>query len=143
MTDQRDDEPIGTEKDTAEWTTGAGVTSRLVAVAIDCRDPEVLVAFWCEALGYRVLNRWNDARGTRYTEIGTEDVVLLFQQVGDPKTVKNRLHLDIAPVHGSRDEEARRLVALGARVVDEAVGLPWVVLRDPEDNEFCVLPPRS
>lgn len=65
------------------------------------------------------------------------------RQLAEPKAVKNRLHLDIAPVRGSRDDEARRLVALGARVVSEAVGLPWVVLRDPECNEFCVLPPRS
>ncbi len=120
------------------------MTSRLVAIAIDSQDPEVLAAFWCDALGYGVRNRWDDdPHGTRYVEIGTDDVVLLFQQVAEPKTVKNRLHLDIAPVHGSQDDETQRLVALGARVVDEALGLPWVVLGDPEDNEFCVLPPRS
>lgn len=118
------------------------MTSRLVAVAIDCHDAEVVAAFWCEALGYQELNRWNDGHGTRYLEIGSDDVVLLFQEVGESKTVKNRLHLDIAPQNDSQDDEVRRLVRHGARVTDEATGLPWVVLGDPEDNEFCVLPPR-
>jgi hypothetical protein len=57
------------------------VTSRLVAVAIDCHDADVVTAFWCEALGHQELNRWNDGRGTRYLEIGSDDVVLLFQEV--------------------------------------------------------------
>ena len=93
------------------------MTSRLVAVALDCRDPEALAAFWC--------------------------AVLLFQPVHEDKAVKNRLHLDIAPVQGSQADEVTRLVGLGASVLDDGPTLPWVVLADPEDNEFCVLPPRS
>lgn len=56
------------------------MTSRLVTVAIDSQDPEVLAAFWCEALGYEVLDRWNDDHGTSYLEVGTDDVMLLFQE---------------------------------------------------------------
>lgn len=120
------------------------MTSRLVAVALDCRDPEALAAFWCAALGYRVRERWSDAVGTRYVETQDGDgAVLLFQPVREDKTVKNRLHLDIAPVQGSQADEVARLVGLGASLLDDDPALPWVVLADPEDNEFCVLPPRA
>lgn len=119
------------------------MTSRLVAVALDCRDPEALAAFWCAALGYRVREWWSDAVGTRYVETqGGDGAVLLFQPVREDKTVKNRLHLDIAPVQGSQADEVTRLVGLGASLLDDRPALPWVVLADPEGNEFCVLPPR-
>ncbi|MFI6354770.1 VOC family protein [Streptomyces sp. NPDC050743] len=65
---------------------------------------------------------------------------LLFQRVPEPKTVKNRLHLDLHPGEGRRADEVARLRALGARVLDE-VKEPsgaWVVMADPEGNEFCV-----
>ena len=65
---------------------------------------------------------------------------LLFQRVPEPKTVKNRLHIDVHTGPGERDAEAERLVALGARIlhaVDEPGG-SWLVLADPEGNEFCV-----
>ena len=120
------------------------MTSRLVAVALDCRDPEVLAAFWCAALDYRVRERWTDAVGAGYVETGDGDsAVLLFQPVHEGKAVKNRLHLDIAPTQGSQAHEIDRLVGLGASVLDDDSALPWTVLADPEGNEFCVLPPRS
>ncbi|MGW2519491.1 VOC family protein [Streptomyces sp. NPDC001617] len=65
---------------------------------------------------------------------------LLFQRVPEVKTVKNRLHLDLHPGAGRRDGEVERLVGLGASVlrrVKEAAG-EWVVMADPEGNEFCV-----
>ncbi|MYR35799.1 hypothetical protein GTX14_00465 [Streptomyces sp. SID4944] len=65
---------------------------------------------------------------------------LLFQRVPEPKTVKNRLHIDVHTPPGERDAEAERLVGLGARIlraVDEQGG-SWLVLADPEGNEFCV-----
>ena len=115
------------------------MTSRLVAVALDCRDPETLAAFWCAALGYRVREWWSDAAGTGYVETGDGDgAVLLFQPVHEDKAVKNRLHLDIAPVQGSQADEVTRLVGLGASMLDDGPVLPRVVLADPEGNEFCV-----
>ena len=57
--------------------------------------------------------------------------------------MKNRLHLAVAPVQGSQADEVTRLVGLGASMLDDDSALPWVVLADPEGNEFCVLPPRS
>jgi hypothetical protein len=65
--------------------------------------------------------------------------------VDDPKQGKNRLHLDVAPNAGDDQEaEVNRLLRLGARQVDIGQGddVSWVVLADPEDNEFCVLSPR-
>ncbi|MCQ4119455.1 VOC family protein [Rhodococcus tibetensis] len=67
---------------------------------------------------------------------------LLFQPVADEKAVKNRLHLDIAPSSRTQDGEVQRLLALGARLRSDDPRVPWVVLTDPEGNEFCVLPPR-
>jgi hypothetical protein len=66
----------------------------------------------------------------------------LFIDVPDSKQVKNRMHLDLRPVEGTRDVELIRLTDLGATVVDDrrsADGTGWVVLADPECNEFCVL----
>jgi len=118
--------------------------SRLVAVALDCHDPEALAAFWCAALGYRVRERWSDAAGTGYGETGDGDgVVLLFQPVREDKAVKNRLHLDVAPVQGSQADEVTRLVGLGASMLDDGPVLPWVVLPIPRATSSALLPPRS
>lgn len=67
---------------------------------------------------------------------------LLFIEVPERKQVKNRLHFDLRPGDGSRDEELARLVSLGATQVDDRRnpdGTGWVVLADPEGNEFCIL----
>ena len=67
---------------------------------------------------------------------------LVFVTVPEGKTVKNRLHLDLRPVDCSHAEEVERLTSLGARRADIGQGqVPWVVLTDPEGNEFCVLGP--
>jgi hypothetical protein len=65
---------------------------------------------------------------------------LLFQRVPEPKTGKNRLHLDLHPGDGAREAEVERLTALGARVLREVreQGGAWTVMYDPEGNEFCV-----
>jgi hypothetical protein len=66
-----------------------------------------------------------------------------FARVAEGKTVKNRLHLDVNPTDREQDEEVRRLLGLGARPVDVGQGEEsWVVLADPEGNEFCVLAGR-
>jgi hypothetical protein len=65
---------------------------------------------------------------------------LVFVRVPESKTVKNRLHMDVSPIDRGLDEEVDRLIALGARRVDVGQGeKAWVVLGDPEGNEFCVL----
>jgi catechol 2,3-dioxygenase-like lactoylglutathione lyase family enzyme len=125
------------------------MVSRVIAVAVDCRDAEVLATFWCAALGAEVDRRWRDMYGVEYVQIGTgEGPLLLFQPVPegrcdeDVTQRKNCLHLDIAPVTGTQEEEVARLLDLGASRLADDPDLPWVVLADPEGNEFCVLPPR-
>jgi predicted enzyme related to lactoylglutathione lyase len=116
--------------------------ARPIAVAVDARDPESLAAFWRAVLGTDVVQRWTDAHGTAYVGIGlVGEVELLFQGVPAPTEGKNRVHLDVA-AESDQQAEVDRLVALGARVLDEAPDHPWIVLTDPEGNEFCVLPPR-
>jgi hypothetical protein len=125
------------------------MTSKLTELAIDCTDPVGLARFWCAVLGYEVQDQ-DDGLVT----IGPRDVVgegapgpvpptLTFAHVPEPKTAKNRLHLDVSPADREQDEEVRRLVELGARHVDVGQGdESWVVLADPEGNEFCVLATR-
>ena len=65
--------------------------------------------------------------------------------VADPKTVKNRVHLDLTSSAADRDQEIDRLIALGARRVDigQTGAESWTVLADPEGNEFCVVRPKE
>ncbi|MET9849365.1 VOC family protein [Streptomyces ossamyceticus] len=108
-------------------------------VVVDAADPVALGRWWAEALGWVVVN---DA--PQEYEIRPEpDRVpgLLFTPVPEAKTVKNRLHLDFRPV--DQAAEVSRLLALGARHADVGQGdASWVVLMDPEGNEFCVLSGR-
>jgi predicted enzyme related to lactoylglutathione lyase len=66
---------------------------------------------------------------------------LVFVKVSEPKRAKNRVHLDLLPLDGSQDQEVARFVSLGARIVEDRRSAEpggWVVMADPEDNEFCV-----
>ncbi len=109
-----------------------------LVLTLDCSDPDVQSEFWCGAMGYVV------AGGVaQYTALVHPEASLpkmLLQRVDDPKPVKNRLHLDlhVADV----EAEAQRLEALGATRVAriEEFGTGWIVMLDPEGNEFCVCP---
>jgi predicted enzyme related to lactoylglutathione lyase len=111
-------------------------------VTVDCRDPRALAAFWREALDYDVeYSSYEDESADEEVVIAPKDRKgprLLFLRVPEGKTVKNRLHLDIR----SHDQQAhvRRLEELGARRVDIGQGdVSWIVMQDPEGNEFCIL----
>jgi hypothetical protein len=107
---------------------------------VDARDPRALGGWWRDALGWVVVNDDPDEFEIRPTADRLPG--LLFVPVSEPKTTKNRLHLDFRP--GDRDAEVERLLALGATRAD--VGQreqTWTVLRDPEGNEFCVLGSRA
>ncbi len=138
-----------------------------VQVVMDCSDPDRLAHFWAEALGYqlqpppegygswddflRAMNipeeEWNNASAVVDPEgIGPR---IFFQRVPEPKTVKNRLHLDLnqgtreTPLEDRRrlvDQALERLVHLGATELyrREQNGEYWVTMSDPEGNEFCV-----
>jgi hypothetical protein len=117
--------------------------TRILAVAVDCRQPDLLAEFWQQALGNGKTRTWTDSHGLTYRQVDFDDgPALLFQPVGEEKAVKNRLHLDLAPAEGDQRAEVERLVMLGAKVLDDPPDDPWIVLADPEGNEFCVLPPR-
>ncbi len=109
-----------------------------LVLTLDCLDLDVQTAFWCGALGYVHEGGVGQYRALVHPD-GSQPKLLL-QGVADEKVGKNRLHLDL---HVADPEvEARRLEALGAtRVgrVDE-FGFYWIVLRDPEGNEFCTVP---
>jgi predicted enzyme related to lactoylglutathione lyase len=104
-------------------------------VTIDCEDPAALAPFWTEALDFRIVSDWDGEYLVLAGEIGPR---VSLQRVPEPRTGKNRVHLDLAA--DDRAAEVSRLVALGATVLDEHAvpGLYWTVLADPEGNEFCV-----
>ena len=111
-------------------------------IIIDCNDPRPVAAFWSQVLGWRV----QEHHGVLWmSESGDwRDLGLVFVQVPEKKPGKNRIHLDVSPVGCDRDDEVARLVALGAHRADVGQGdTPWVVLADPEGNEFCVLGRRA
>lgn len=103
---------------------------------VDARDPRALGRWWREALGWAIINDDPDEFEIRPTEHRLPG--LMFVSVPEAKAIKNRLHLDFRP--DDRDAEVQRLLALGARHADVGQGdRSWVVLADPEGNEFCVL----
>lgn len=107
---------------------------------VDARDPSSLGSWWREALGWVVVNDDPDEFEIRPSADRLPG--LLFAAVPEQKTVKNRLHLDFRP--DDRDSEVERLLALGATQPDVGQGeQSWIVLADPEGNEFCVLRSRS
>lgn len=117
------------------------MTLTIQCLDVDANDPDVLASFWQEALGWRRTYDSSDEVVLEPPAGSPQDGVapdLIFLRVPDGKLGKNRLHLDLRP--GDRDAEVARLEGLGARRV--SVGQPddaaWVVMADPEDNEFCV-----
>ncbi|MEV6959959.1 VOC family protein [Streptomyces sp. NPDC051207] len=108
-------------------------------VVVDAADPAALGRWWAQALGWVVVGEEPGEFEIRPEPDRLPG--LLFAPVPEGKTVKNRLHLDFRPV--DQAAEVDRLLALGARRADVGQGdAPWVVLQDPEGNEFCVLGPR-
>jgi hypothetical protein len=139
-----------------------------VQVVFDCADPAALAKFWSKALGYEMEpppegfssweewaveqgipeERWNDANAA--VDPAGLRPRLFFQKVPEPKKTKNRLHLDvkftagldISPEEAKRmaQEEAHRLEGIGAKTVGpmSELGEFWIVMQDPEGNEFCV-----
>ncbi|MBA2447612.1 MAG: VOC family protein [Chloroflexi bacterium] len=117
------------------------MTSRFTGLVVDCAEPKRLAEFWAAVLG------WQPAPGDdEEIELAGppgSGPDLLFIPVPEPKTVKNRLHIDVNPVGCEQEQEVERLIGLGARRVDVGQGeQSWVVLADPEGNEFCVLRSR-
>lgn len=117
------------------------MTSRLYNMTIDARDPHALAEFWRRVLDYEVAYSEPNEVGIEPPDIDAAPA-LVFVPVSEGKTVKNRVHLDLAP--NDQTAEVDRLVSLGVRRIDIGQGeVSWVVMADPEGNEFCVLTPRD
>jgi predicted enzyme related to lactoylglutathione lyase len=119
------------------------MASTIRTITFDCRDGYALSKFWEQVTGYT--EDPDDPNLPEHQEhyIGTVDGAtgLIFQNVPEEKTVKNRVHLDLVP-DTTREEEIERLIGIGATFVEDhrtEDGKGWVILADPEGNEFCVL----
>ena len=109
-------------------------------VAVDALDPQAIGRWWAEALGWVVVTDTPDEFEIRPAPDRLPG--LDFVRVDEGRKAKSRLHLDFRPV--DRDAEVARLIALGARHADIGQGdVPWVVLADPEGNEFCIVRTRA
>ena len=122
--------------------------TRLVHVVVDAADPAGLARFWAAALGWETTDESTgevDVWPAGYSYPDPAALPLVFVPVTEPKSGKNRVHLDLATTSAAHQAEwVSRLLELGARHVDVGQGdVPWVVLADPEGNEFCVLEPRD
>ena len=125
------------------------MSTTMLYVTFDCYDPVKLASFWATVFSYDV-----DARNAAFGEAEITDptglgLPIMFLKVPEGKTVKNRVHLDLA-LETPMEAEVERLVASGARAVEthqdpEGYDGPyiWTVMQDPEGNEFCVGEPLS
>lgn len=122
------------------------MTSLVSHTSVDCRNAYRLSKFWEQVLGYADIP--DDPNLPGHEECMIEDREsghrILFIEVPEEKTVKNRLHFDLRPRTGTREEEVARLLGIGARQVADhrdihGPGTGWVILADPEGNEFCIL----
>jgi len=122
------------------------MTSRIAHTTIDCTQPYALSRWWEQVLGY--------AEDPEDPNLPDHEQCLiqptgggpgvLFIEVPEAKSVKNRVHFDLRPTDRTRDEEVERVLALGATFVADRRGIHgpgtgWIVLADPEGNEFCIL----
>jgi hypothetical protein len=121
------------------------VSTRLVNHGADAAAPAASAHWWAEALGWAVTFETRHEVAVEPPEPGGLGIPLVFVPVADAKTTPNRVHLDLAS--GSAEAQAAmvaRLIGLGATPADVGQGqVPWMVLADPEGNEFCVLEPRD
>ena len=123
------------------------MATRLVQINMKARDDAALGGFWAAALGWGISS---EAPGVTNLEpegfVYPDPVAVCIDLTAstEPKTVKNRVHLDLASTSAAHQAElVARLTGLGARPADIGQGeVPWTVLADPEGNEFCVLEPR-
>jgi hypothetical protein len=120
------------------------MASYISHTTVDCADAYALSSWWRAVLDYVEDPDDPNEPGHEECMIFSPDGRhrLLFIEVPERKQIKNRIHFDLRPQHGSRDEELARLLELGATKVDDRRnpdGTGWFVLADPEGNEFCIL----
>ena len=122
---------------------------RLQCITVDAQDPLALAQFWAEALGWKIGEDINEIEVWIERELGDPQNTgfpdILFLKNSTPKNGKNRLHLDLRP--DDQAAEVARLEKLGAKQIDIGQSAEptctWIVMADPEGNEFCVLRERQ
>lgn len=110
-------------------------------VTFDCADPGAIARFWAAVTGWALHEEgtWDEHEEYSVRPAAEDGTRLYFVGVPEAKVGKNRVHLDVIPRGQSQQEEIARLVRLGASVADhQPAGAGWVILADPEGNEFCV-----
>ena len=120
------------------------MTSRISHTSVDAQDAFAQSRWWGQVLGFAEDPQDPNEPGHQECIIFSPDgrTRLLFLEVPEAKSVKNRLHLDLRPTDGTREQEVERLLSLGATLAADhrrPDGGGWVTLADPEGNEFCVL----
>jgi glyoxalase superfamily protein len=112
----------------------SGMVSRFSELIIDCHDTRRVADFWCAVLGYSITDMDGDVIEIASEKPTAEALLagpiptpIVFVTVPESKTIKNRLHIDVNPIDSSQEDEVERL------------DVSWVVMADPEGNEFCVL----
>jgi cell wall assembly regulator SMI1 len=125
--------------ETYDAPAGSPAVQGLAAICIDCHDPRLLGSFYARLLGSSwVVDEDGDAVVAGVHSYGGPNIDLL--QVPEDKTVKNRVHLDLRAV--DLDAAVAHAIDCGASLAPDVYdGDAWVVLRDPEGNEFCILRP--
>lgn len=123
------------------------MSARIANISFDARDSYSQMMWWDQILHDFDVEEGVDGPGDPECALAASDgTLVLFQQVPETKTVKNRIHLCLVAADGDRDGEVERVSALGAMVVDDRRtpdGRGWVVFADPEGNEFCIVRSRA
>jgi predicted enzyme related to lactoylglutathione lyase len=118
------------------------MSSLVLNVTFDCQDAGAVAEFWGAVIG--LPKKLEEQPGNDHWVVGPPDGSvprLVFVTVPEKKAIKNRVHLDLLPNDTTQEEEVARLLALGASVVDDrrrSTPGGWIVMADPEGNEFCV-----
>jgi predicted enzyme related to lactoylglutathione lyase len=118
------------------------MAAKFTELIVDANDVERLAAFWQAVLGWERRDTYDEDGDVELAAPDGSLPTLVFVAVPEPKTVKGRLHIDVSPSGGAdQDTELERLLSLGALPVDVGQGddVSWVVLADPDGNEFCLL----
>ena len=113
----------------------------ILNITFDCASAQAQATFWAAVTGWTAVQRDATPGHVEYAvePAGGAMPRLYFTTVPEPKPAKNRVHLDLMPPGDDQESEIARLLALGARVLDDQPpGVGWVVLADPEGNEFCL-----
>lgn len=122
---------------------------KIQCITIDCHNPTALAQFWAEALGWKIGEEATENEAYIESKLGPTNIDgypdLLFIKTPDKKSVKNRMHIDLRPEH--QMQEIERLEKIGATRIEigqsSDLNTTWVVMADPEGNEFCLLKARG